>query len=133
MIALKQYEVHEAYELLGEMVKQREYAKNIKIPLIEKKKYKLYFYVTINTKSMYQKTIAILLAKGKDEIAKYDGLYCFQYDYKRDGWFIDDWEELAWYLTAEFDEFYEKHIVPDLKLREIKRRWLDYDFEIEVE
>lgn len=114
---LKQKEVQQAFGSAVFNIKRTKRMSDMKFPLVDKKGYRILFYFTDATDIYYSNVLGALTKRKGSKIVEAPRLFCFEYDHKRDGWFIDDIPELIDRIEDLFDEYYEKSVVPELKKR----------------
>lgn len=112
---LKPKEVEEAFGLAVANIKRQKRMENMRYPLLDKKGYRIYLYFTITTGSAYTQIIKFIINRKKGKIVKAAGLFCFQFNYKNDAWFINEISELAEYIQVLFSDYYKKYVEPELK------------------
>lgn len=114
---LKTKEVQQAFSTAVTNIKRRKHMANMKFPLLEKKGYKIYFYFTDATDTYYSNILGEIMRRKSNKIVEAPRLFCFDYDHKRDGWFIDDVPELVDRIEDLFEEYYDERVAPELKKR----------------
>lgn len=117
---LKQKEVQQAFGTAVANIKRRKQMANMKFPLLDKKGYKIYFYFTDATDAYYSNILGEIMRRKSNKIVEAPRLFCFDYDHKRDGWFINDIPELVDRIEDLFEEYYDEYVEPELKKRGYK-------------
>lgn len=110
---LKQKEVTQAVGAAISNIKRKKRMEGVKYPLLDRIGWKTYFYFTKAEGVYYTTIIKACLNRKKKEVIKQDKLFCFEYDHKRDGWFIENISELTDYVEELFEEYYIKHVMPE--------------------
>lgn len=111
---LKTKDVQLAFRLAVLNTKRTKRMADMKYPLLEKKGYKFLFYFTDATGVYYDNILGQIVRRKKNTIVKAPYLYCFEYDHKRDGWFIDDVPELTDRIEDLFDDYFTQYVEPNL-------------------
>ena len=99
-------------------IKKRKQMSMMKYPLTDKRHvYTLYFYFTDAEGLYYQQIIGECVHRKKNKKIEAPMLFCFDFDYRRDAWFIDDVAELSDRIEDLFQEYYDEYVYPELKKR----------------
>ena len=90
----------------------------MKYPFTDKRNtWTWYIYFTDSDGLQYQNIIGKFVRRKKNKIVEASQLFCFNFDYRRDAWFIDDVSELIDRIEDLFQEYYDKYVVPELRKR----------------
>lgn len=107
---MKQKEVTFATSVAIARIKRKRKMDNAKYPLLERVGWRTYFYFTQADGSYYTNIIKACINRKKNKIVEADKLYCFEYDHKRDGWFIEDHYDLVDHIEDLFEEYFKKYV-----------------------
>lgn len=118
---LKAKEVQQAFGTAVFNIKRTKRMANMKYPLLEKNGYKILFYFTDATDVYYHHILGKIIQRKKNKIVQEQQLYCFEYDHKRDGWFINDIPELIDRIEDLFDDYFVEFVEPNLQIEEKKK------------
>ena len=88
---------------------------DVKYPYVHRTGWKTYFYFTRAEGAYYTNIVKECLNRKGNKIIEAEKLFCFEYDHKRDGWFIDDVVELTDHVEDLFWEYYRKYVEPEWK------------------
>ena len=102
--------MEEAFQLALFNIKRQKRMKKMKYPFIEKKRYRIKLYFTNAEGSTYFQVVKNILERKQGTKIKAVGLYCFEFDYKQDAWFINDKMELVEYIQILFDKYFSKNV-----------------------
>lgn len=114
---LKKTEVQQAMGLAIACIKKLKGMSMMKYPLVDKQGYRIRFYFTDATDVYYKNILGQILKRKKNKIVEAPMLFCFEYDHKRDGWFIDNIPELTVRIEDLFSDYYNKYVKNELKKR----------------
>lgn len=90
----------------------------MKYPLTDKRNnWVWYIYFTDADGVYYQNILGECVRRKKNKQIHAPQLFCFDFDYRRDAWFIDNIPELIDRIEDLFQDYYDKHVVPELKER----------------
>lgn len=87
----------------------------VKYPLVERRGWAVYFYFTRATGYSYNKILGACINRKRNKIVEADKLFCFEYDHKRDGWFIENIPELSDHIEWLFWDYFETYVEPAWK------------------
>lgn len=110
---LKQKDVTHATVRAIANIKRTKIMDGVKYPLLERTGWRTYFYFTKADGSYYTRIIRACMDRKKNKIVQADKLFCFEYDHKRDGWFIEDIPELIDHIEDLFEDYYKKYVEPE--------------------
>lgn len=114
---LKTAQVQEAMGYAVACIKKLKGMSMMKYPLTDKQGYKIRFYFTDATDVYYQNILGKIIKRKKNKIVEAPMLFCFEYDHKRDGWFIDNVPELTTRIEDLFSDYYKETVEPELRKR----------------
>lgn len=90
----------------------------MKYPLMDKRNnYTWFFYFTDAEGLYYQTIIGECVRRKKNRKIEAPQLFCFDFDYRRDAWFIDNVPELIDRIEDLFQDYYDSAVVPELRKR----------------
>lgn len=116
---LKQKEVNQAVGVALTNIKRKKRMRDVKYPLVNRVGWRTYFYFTNADGAYYTQIVKACLSRKGNKVIEADKLFCFEYDHKRDGWFIEDIPELTDYVEELFWEFYDKYVAPEWEKEKI--------------
>ena len=115
---MKPKQIQEAMTQAIANIKRTKRMQNMKYPLTDKRNnYVWYFYFTDAEDLYYTAVLDAVVHRKKNKLIEAPQLFCFDFDYKRDAWFIDEVPELIDRIEDLFDDYYTKTVLPDLKKR----------------
>ena len=112
---LKAKDVYEAAGAAISNIKRTKRMADMKYPLLDKRGYTIRFYFTNATGGYYQSIIEAFMKRKRNIKVEADKLYCFEYNHKEDGWFVEDIKELTDFIEDRFDKYFKKYVEPQIK------------------